>query len=181
MNASCVICDRRRSGVSGLVEGAKARNAEVQNKGSFREMIRTVLATMALAIGVTAVAAQSDPIAARKSLMKANGDQAKIGAAMAKGEAPFDLAKAKTVFTTFADVEKATNLFPDDSKTGGETAALPKIWEDKADFNARLTKLAADSKAAAGSITDLDSFKTAWTGVIKQCGGCHEIYRQKKS
>jgi cytochrome c556 len=145
-------------------------------------MIRTVLATMALAIGVTAVAAQSDPIAARKALMKANGDQAKIGAAMAKGEAPFDLEKAKKVFTTFEESgDKAPNLFPDNSKTGGETAALPKIWEDKADFNAKLAKLAADSKAAAGSITDLDSFKTAWTGVIKQCGGCHETYRQKKT
>jgi cytochrome c556 len=145
-------------------------------------MIRTVLATMALAIGVTAVAAQSDPIAARKALMKANGDQAKIGAAMAKGEAPFDLEKAKKVFTTFEESgDKAPNLFPDNSKTGGETAALPKIWEDKADFNAKLAKLAADSKAAAGSITDLDSFKTAWTGIIKQCGGCHETYRQKKT
>ena len=145
-------------------------------------MIRTVLATMALAIGVTAVAAQSDPIAARKALMKANGDQAKIGAAMAKGEAPFDLEKAKKVFTTFEESgDKAQNLFPDNSKTGGETAALPKIWEDKADFNAKLAKLAADSKAAAASITDLDSFKAVWTGVIKQCGGCHETYRQKKT
>jgi cytochrome c556 len=145
-------------------------------------MIRTVLATMALAIGVTAVAAQSDPIAARKALMKANGDQAKIGAAMAKGEAPFDLDKAKKVFATFEESGvKAPDLFPDNSKTGGETAALPKIWEDKADFNAKLAKFAADSKAAASSVTDLDSFKTAWTGVVKQCGGCHETYRQKKS
>jgi cytochrome c556 len=145
-------------------------------------MIRTVLVTMALAIGVTAVAAQSDPIAARKALMKANGDQAKIGAAMAKGEAPFDLAKAKAVFATFQEAgEKGKDLFPDTSKTGGDTAALPKIWEDKADFNGKLAKFAGDAKAAAASITDLDSFKTAWTGVVKQCGGCHEGYRAKKS
>ena len=58
-------------------------------------MIRTVfaVATMAaIALGACVAVAQEDPIKARKALMKANGDQAKIGAAMAKGEAPFDAA-----------------------------------------------------------------------------------------
>ena len=45
-------------------------------------MTRILLAAAAVALAVTAVAAQSDPIAARKALMKANGDQAKIGAAI---------------------------------------------------------------------------------------------------
>jgi cytochrome c556 len=145
-------------------------------------MIRSALVMVALAAGVTAVAAQSDPIAARRALMKANGDQAKIAGAMVKGEAPFDLAKAKVVFTTFAESgEKAPSLFPDNSKTGGDTAALPKIWEDRADFDARLAKFAADARAAANSVTDLDSFKAAMGTIGKQCGGCHENYRQKKS
>jgi cytochrome c556 len=145
-------------------------------------MLRTMLAVAALAIGVTAVAAQSDPIAARKALMKANGDQAKIAAAMAKGEAPFDLAKAKAAFASFQEAgEKAPNLFPDNSKTGGDTAALPKIWEDKADFNAKLAKFAADSKAARETVKDFDSFKAALGNIGKECGGCHELYRVKKS
>jgi cytochrome c556 len=145
-------------------------------------MIRTVLAVAALAIGVTAVSAQSDPIAARKALMKENGDQAKIASAMLKGDAPFDLTKAKAALAAFQQAgEKAPALFPDNSKTGGETAALPKIWEDKPDFNARLTKLAADAKAAAGTVSDLDSFKAAMGTIGKECGGCHEIYRAKKS
>jgi cytochrome c556 len=58
-------------------------------------MIRSVLAVatvMAIAIGMSAAIAQEDPIKARKALMKANGDQAKIGAAMIKGDKPFDLA-----------------------------------------------------------------------------------------
>ena len=42
-------------------------------------MIRIVLAVAVVALGVTAVAAQQDPIAARKALMKANGAQAGIG------------------------------------------------------------------------------------------------------
>ena len=145
-------------------------------------MIRTVFAASVLAIGVTVVAAQSDPIAARKALMKANGDQAKIAGAMLRGEAPFDLAKAKAALASFQEAgEKAPALFPDNAKTGGDTAALPKVWEDKADFNAKLAKFAADSKAAGGSVTDLDSFKAAMSNIGKQCGGCHELYRVKKS
>jgi cytochrome c556 len=131
---------------------------------------------------VAAVSAQSDPIAARKALMKTNGDQAKIASAMLKGDAPFDLTKAKLALASFQDAgEKAPALFPDNSKTGGDTAALPKIWEDKADFNARLAKLAADAKAASGTVTDLDSFKAAMGTIGKECGGCHELYRVKKS
>ena len=145
-------------------------------------MLRVVLAVSAIAIGITAVAAQSDPIAARKALMKANGDQAKIGAAMVKGEAPFDLTKAKAIFVTFVDAAgKMPALFPDNSKTGGETTAAAKIWEDMADFKARFEKLGTDSKAAEARVTDLASFKDSFGAVAKNCGGCHELYRIKKS
>ena len=146
-------------------------------------MLRAVLAVSAIAVGITAVAAQSDPIAARKALMKANGDQAKIGAAMVKGEAPFDLAKAKAIFVTFVDAAgKMPALFPDNSKTGGDTAALPAIWENKADFEARFAKFGKDSKAAQSAVKDLDTFKATWGPLLKDnCGGCHEKYRQKKS
>src|SRR5499427_22689 len=138
-------------------------------------MNRIVLAAAAVALAVTAVAAQSDPIAARKALMKKNGDEAKAAAAMVKGEAPFDAARAHTIFATFADsAAKAPALFPDNSKTGGDTAALPAIWENKADFTARLAKFASDSKAAMGATKDLDRFKAQFTEVQKNCGGCHQ-------
>jgi len=143
---------------------------------------RIVLAVATVALGVTAVAAQSDPIAARKALMKANGDQAKIGSAMIKGDAPFDLAKAQTIFVTFMDAaDKMPNLFPENSKTGGETAATPKVWEEPADFKARFAKFAIDSKAAGEKVKDLASFKESFAVVAKNCGGCHEIYRVKKA
>jgi cytochrome c556 len=146
-------------------------------------IIRTVLAVAAVAFGVTAVAAQmNDPIAARKALMKANGEQAQIGNKMAKGEESFDLAKAKKIFVTFQDAsEKAPNLFPDNSKTGGDTAALPAIWEKKADFEAKLAKLGADAKAADAAVKDLDTFKLQFAEVTKNCGGCHQPYRMRRN
>ena len=144
-------------------------------------IIRTVLAVAAVALGVTAVMAQQDPIAARKAIMKANGQAAGIGSKMVKGEEPFALDKAKKVFATYQDVAKAHALFPENSKTGGDTAALPAIWQNKADFEARLTKLANEAKAAEAATKDLDTFKAQFAEVQKNCGGCHETYRQKKS
>jgi len=146
-------------------------------------MIRTVFAIAAIAVGMGVAIAQQDPIAARKALMKSNGDQAKIGVAMMKGEAPFDLDKARKIFATFEDAAaKMPNLFPADSKTGGDTAADPKIWESMDDFKAKFVKFGTDAKDAAGKVTDLDSFKAAFGAIGKNdCGGCHEHYRIKKS
>jgi len=146
-------------------------------------MIRTVFAVAAVALGVTVAVAEQDPIAARKALMKANGDEAKIGAAMMKGEAPFDLAAAKKIFAAWEDAAvKMPELFPDNSKTGGDTAARAEIWENIADVKARFAKLGADAKDAAAKVTDLESFKAAFGSIGKNdCGGCHEKYRVKKS
>ena len=142
-------------------------------------MIRTVLAVAVLAIGVTAVIAQSDPIAARKAIMKANGDQSKIATDMLEGKQPFNLDAAKKIFATFAEAEKVRTLFPDSSKTGGDTAALPAIWENKADFDAKLTKFVTEAKAAGAATTNADTFKVQITEVRKNCGGCHQTYRKK--
>ena len=150
-------------------------------------MIRTVLAVAAVgvtvAVGVCAATAQQDPIAARKALMKANGDQAKIGVAMMKGEAPFDIDKVHKIFAAWEDAAaKMPSLFPADSKTGGDPAADPKIWTSMEDVKARFAKLGADAKDAAAKVTDLDSFKAAFGSIGKNdCGGCHEKYRIKKS
>jgi cytochrome c556 len=145
-------------------------------------MFRTVLAVAAIAIGVTAVAAQSDPIAARKALMKEMGAQTKTGGGMAKGEVPYDQAKAQAILSTYIDVSaKMPDLFPPTSKTGGETTAAPKVWEDTAGFKAGFAKMSTEAKAAQTSVKDLDSFKSAFGGLTKNCGGCHETYRVKKS
>ena len=143
-------------------------------------MIRTVLGVAVLAFGATALVAQTDPIAARKALMKANGDQNRVATEMLEGKRPFNLDEAKKVLVVFAETgEKAPALFPDNSKTGGDTAALPPIWENKTDFNARLAKFASESKAAGDATKDLDTFKVQMTEIRKNCGGCHQTYRKR--
>ncbi|MDP1603761.1 MAG: cytochrome c [Legionella sp.] len=143
----------------------------------------TAFAVVAIvSLGATAVVAQQDPIAARKALMKESGQAAGAAAKMVKGEAPFDLATAKKSMATFQDVAaKMPALFPETSKSGGETTAAPKIWETNADFKAKFVKFGADAKAAEASVKDLDSLKAAMGEMGKNCGGCHETYRVKKS
>ncbi len=77
---------------------------------------------------------------------------------------------------------KRRRCSPDNSKIGGDTAALPAIWENKADFEARLAKFGTAAKEAEGKVKDLDGLKATWAGFAKDnCGGCHEKYRAKKS
>ena len=146
-------------------------------------MFRSVFAVAVIALGVSAAIAQQDPIAARRSLMKTNGDQAKIGASMMKGETPFDLDKARAIFTTFEDAAaKVPALLPENSKTGSDTAADLKIWANMDDVKARFVRFGNDAKDALANVKDLDSFKAAFGAIGKNdCGGCHEKYRIKKS
>jgi cytochrome c556 len=143
--------------------------------------MRTVLVVAALAVAATAVVAQSDPIAARRAGMKAVGEQNRIATEMIEGKRPFNAADAKKVLATFNEhATKLKALFPDSSKTG-DTNALPTIWENKADFEAKLAKFAADAKEAEGKVSTLDNFKTEMAEVRKNCGGCHQTYRKRQS
>jgi cytochrome c556 len=154
-------------------------------------MKRTVFVVAAIVLGMTAAVAQQDPIAARKTLMKANGDAAKTAGAMIKGDTPFDLAAVHKIFATFENAAtKMPELFPASSKPGDTSAdsdpfsANPKIWDDDniADIKARFTKFGNDAKAADASVKDLDSFKAALGDIGKSdCGACHQLYRLKKS
>ena len=140
---------------------------------------RIVLAAVAATFAVTAVVAQGDPIATRKGMMKDIGGANRTATEMLDGKQPFDLTKAKAVLMTMSDhAAKMPTLFPDSSKTG-DTAALPTVWDNRADFDAKMTKFSADTTAAAGKVTDAASFKAEIGEVRKNCGGCHTTYRKK--
>jgi cytochrome c556 len=144
-------------------------------------MKRVVIAAALAALGVTAVVAQGDPIAARKALMKENSAQGRVAREMIEGKQPFDLAKAQKVLATYAGAhDKGKNLWPDTSKTG-ETNSLPAIWEKKSDFDAQLAKLSSDAKAAEAKVKDVDSFKAAMGVIGKNCVSCHDTFRKNPS
>jgi cytochrome c556 len=143
-------------------------------------MLRIVSAAAALALGATMVLAQNSAvIEQRQAAMKANAGAGKEPGAMNKGDAPFELPKVQASLKVFQEqAAKLKALFPDDSKTGNNTRALPAVWENKADFLSRLDKFAADAKAAESSIKDEASFKAEWPKLISNnCVGCHKQYQ----
>ena len=141
----------------------------------------SVLAAIAVLVSVGAGIAADDPIHARKELMEANGKTSKAVAPILKGQAKFDLAVAQAALNAYiAAADKAPALFPPGSEKGGKTEALPAIWQNKSDFEARFAKLGKESRAALAAIKDEASFQANFPPLFKNCGGCHELYRAKE-
>jgi cytochrome c556 len=145
-------------------------------------LMKWTAAAFAIAISVgLAAETGADAIKDRRALMKANGDATKPIIPMLKGAAPFDLATVQKALKTYSDAaEKMPALFPPDSKTG-DTNALPAIWDNMADVDARFEKLGKDAAAALANVKDEASFKSIMPDFFKNCGGCHEKYRAKQT
>ncbi|MET0532295.1 MAG: cytochrome c [Microvirga sp.] len=143
-------------------------------------MKRMIFVASLLALGVTAAIAQSDVVEQRQNLMKQMGAQTRPIGGMMRGQEPFDLAKVQAGLKVFSDnAQKAASLFPENSKNVGDTEALPSIWENKAKFDAVLTKFGQDAQTAMASIKDEASFKTEMPKVLSNCGSCHNDFRKK--
>jgi cytochrome c556 len=146
-----------------------------------------VLSGLAIFAGIAVLASglaiAQDPIAQRRAIMKSVGAAAKTGGQMVKNDIPFDAKKAGDMMTVAAHGwGEFTKLFPDNSKTGGETTASPKIWENRKDFEARGAVLKAKAEAAATAAAQgADAFKAAYGAFVGTCKGCHENFRIMKN
>lgn len=143
---------------------------------------RAILAALTVVFSVSAVMAQQEAVKTREDLMKQNNDHAKAVVQMMRGQAPFDAAAVDAAFKQWADTaQKLPGLFPDNSKTGGDNRASPRIWTNKSDFDA---KAAAFAKAVAENHdkakSSLDGLKVAIPAVGKTCDDCHKEYRLSK-
>ncbi len=138
-------------------------------------MHRIAVTAIALALGATGVWAQNlEAIKQRRDAMQTIARASATNYNMMIGKAPFDAAKVQAGLKTFQEVmPKFKDLFPDNAK-GGDSEATPKVWEQRAAFNAAIEKLVADSKTAASGITDEASFKKLYPAVAADCGGCHK-------
>ena len=149
-------------------------------------MMRLMIAAAVLTIGAATVAAQSDPVRERAELM---GDQGEYiyGTLnkMARGDIPYDQAKVNEAFAKLKEIApKLATLYPPTAKGQAPEAdyyASDKVWQDKADFDARFAKLIKDINEGAAKATGLDGLKEARAAIAQTCNSCHETYRLKKS
>jgi cytochrome c556 len=118
-------------------------------------------------------------------VMKGNGKNAGALGAIIKGDKPYDQATVDAALAQFEDtVKKFPTLFPESikgMKAEGDYSASPKVWEDKAGFDAHVATFAKAVADAKASTKDLDTLKAAMPAIGKSCGGCHETFRVKNS
>jgi cytochrome c556 len=161
----------------GIPEGMR-RLSQSDTGGKMMRRLSVGLAAAAVAIAAAGAYALEDPIVTRQALMASNGTAAGAGAALMKGEIPFNVAVAKSVLTTMRAVSYSYGDYFPAGSDQGDTKASPKIWEDAAGFAAALEKFRTDVEAAiAADPQDLDSFKAAFGTVAGNCKACHDAFR----
>jgi cytochrome c556 len=127
---------------------------------------------------VTAAIAQSNAVEQRQALMKEMGAQSRTLGNMMRGQAPFDAAQVQAGLKVFAEnSRKAAPLF-NERGDPAKTAALPAVWETKANFDSLSMKLSQDATAALASIKDEATLKAELPKVLQNCGTCHQTYRK---
>jgi len=117
-----------------------------------------------------------DIIKSRKALFSKNYSTAKrVQSFSSNGD--FDKAielmkEMNENYTTLLD------LFPENSKEGFKTEALPIIWEEKGAFNALMQKSADDMIKLTSIIEDADDIRgTLGQLMWANCKACHSKYR----
>lgn len=150
-------------------------------------MILTKLRFAALAFCASATLALAHEAATgvvkeRMDLMERQKDDMKIIGNMAKGNTPFDAAEAAEAARDIAvTAEKIHELFPEGSG-GGESEALPSVWEKWDRFTASAEDLGSAADALVSALDDSENqdWKTAFRNVGEACKSCHEDFRAKK-
>ncbi len=150
-------------------------------------MQRFALAVTAAAIALTAAlpaAAQfqrpDDAVKYRKGAFFVMGQHFSRIGAMAQGRVPFDAAAA----TANAEIVQTLSALPFtaflDGTDRGDTRALPKIWTERAQFDAGAKKMQEEvaKLVTAAKANDLEQLKAAFGATGQSCKACHDTYRK---
>ena len=115
-------------------------------------------------------------IKGRKALFSKNYSTAKrVKALASKGE--FD--KAKSLMIKMSENYKTLlEYFPENSKEGFKTEALPLIWENKKEFNDLMKKSSDDMIKLTSLIEDSEDIRATLTQMMwSNCKACHSRFR----
>ena len=115
-------------------------------------------------------------IKGRKGLFSKNYSTAKkVQTFSSKG----DFEKAKKLMLEMSENYKILiNYFPDNTKEGFKTEALPTIWENKDEFNELMTKSSNDMIKLASIIEDSEDINASLGKMMwGNCKACHSKFR----
>ena len=117
-----------------------------------------------------------ETIKARKALFSKNYSTAKrVQVFASKGE----FEKAKTLMIEMSENYKTLlEYFPENTKEGFKTEALPIIWENKDEFNRLMKKSSDDMKNLVSNIENSDDVKASLGKLMwGNCKACHSKFR----
>ena len=141
------------------------------------KILKTIIIIFSLSFTFSANAQTVEEIIkGRKALFSKNYSTAKrVQALASKGE--FD--KAKSLMIKMSENYKTLiEYFPDNSKEGFKTEALPLIWENKKEFNDLMKKSSDDMIKLTSLIEDSEDIKGTLTQMMwSNCKACHSRFR----
>ena len=118
-----------------------------------------------------------DIIKGRKAIFSNNAKLAKRVNILLKD---FELEEAEPIILEMSkNYENLLNYFPENSKEGYGTEALPIIWEEKDAFNALMQKAADDMLQLAKVMEEVDDIQVTYKKLMwSNCNACHSRYRK---
>ena len=89
------------------------------------------------------------------------------------------LDEAKILMIEMSDnYKRLIDLFPENSKTGFKTEALPAIWENKDEFNLLMTKASSNMIELTSVVDEAEDMKaTLGKYMWSSCKSCHSKFR----
>ena len=90
-----------------------------------------------------------------------------------------DIDEAKKLMIEMSDnYKRLLNLFPENSKVGFKTEALPSIWENKDEFNLLMTKASNNMIELISVVDETEDMKaTLGKYMWSSCKSCHSKFR----
>ncbi|MDA9985301.1 cytochrome c [Candidatus Pelagibacter sp.] len=90
-----------------------------------------------------------------------------------------DIDEAKKLMIEMSDnYKRLIDLFPENSKVGFKTEALPSVWENKDEFNLLMTKASSNMIELTSVIDGAEDMKaTLGKYMWSSCKACHSKFR----
>jgi len=115
-------------------------------------------------------------IKGRKAMFSENYQNGKKISILLKSK---KIEEAKPLMKKMSDnYKKLLDYFPENSKEGFKTEALPSIWENKDEFNALMQKASDDMIKLAKAIDTAEDLRAVQKDLMwNNCSACHNRFR----
>ena len=141
-----------------------------------KTIILLSILTLFLSLPVSANQTVEEIIKGRKAMFSENYQNGKkISILLKSGKKE----EAKPIIKKISDnYKKLLDYFPENTKEGFKTEALPSIWENKDEFNALMQKASDDMLKLAKAIDTADDLRAIQKDLMwSNCSACHNRFR----